>query len=44
MKTLVYICSCGCLYVISSFDVGTCSCGDDINIDETGLKYVEVLI
>ncbi len=44
MKVLVYVCACGCLYDINSFNVGVCSCGRDVNIEETGLRFVEVLV
>jgi len=39
---LVYACACGRLYKINSFYSGVCDCGRDVNIEDTGLKFVEI--
>ena len=42
MEVLVYVCDCGKMYKIDSFSIGVCVCGRDVNIEETGLRFVEV--
>ena len=40
---LVYVCACGSLYEVDSFSGGICVCGRNVNIEETGLRFVEVV-
>lgn len=41
---LVYVCACGRFYPVDSFSGGVCVCGRYVNIEETGLRFVEVIV